>query len=69
MIAGLPLVCTERVEHYYKSMGWSLFHKDIEINTINYPHVYVLRPKNLTCSKVVYELAKYIDTLVRALIM
>jgi len=43
LIAGLPLVCTERVEHYYKSMGWSLFHENIAINTINNPHAHVLR--------------------------
>ena len=43
LIAGLPLVCTERVEHYYKPIGWYLFHENIAINTINNPHVYVLR--------------------------
>ena len=43
LIAGLPLVCTKRVEYYYKSMGWSLFHENIEINTFNNPHVHVLR--------------------------
>ena len=43
LIAGLPLVCTEKVEHYYKSMAWSIFHENIAINTINNPHVHVLR--------------------------
>ena len=43
LIAGLPQICTEEVEHYYKSMGWSLFRENIAINTINYPHVHVLR--------------------------
>jgi len=43
LIAGLPLICTERAEHYYKSIGWSSFHETIIINTINYPHVHVLR--------------------------
>jgi len=43
LIAGLPLVCAERVEHYYKSMGWSLFYENIAMNTINYHHVHVLR--------------------------
>ena len=26
-LAGLPLILSERVEHHYKSMGWSLFHE------------------------------------------
>ena len=43
LIAGLHLVCTERVEHYYKSIGWSLFYKNIVINTFNNPYVHVLR--------------------------
>jgi len=43
LIAGLPLICTGRAEHYYKSMGWSSFHEIARINTINNPHVHVLR--------------------------
>ena len=27
LIAGLPLILAERVEHHYKSMGWSLFYE------------------------------------------
>ena len=27
LIAGLLLILAERVEHHYKSMGWSLFHE------------------------------------------
>jgi len=27
LIAGLPLILAERAGHYYKSMGWSLFHE------------------------------------------
>jgi len=27
LIAGLPLILSERVEHHYKSMGWSLFYE------------------------------------------
>jgi len=27
LIAGLPLILAERVEHHYQSMGWSLFHE------------------------------------------
>jgi len=27
LIAGLPLILSERVEHYYKSIGWSLFYE------------------------------------------
>ena len=43
LIAGLPLICTERAEYYYKSMGWSSFYEIVRINTINNPHVHVLR--------------------------
>jgi len=27
LIAGLPLILAERVEHHYKSIGWSLFYE------------------------------------------
>jgi len=27
LIAGLPLILSERVKHHYKSMGWSLFYE------------------------------------------
>ena len=44
MVAGLPLICTEMAEHYYKVVGRTHIHdSNTIINTINYPHVHVLR--------------------------
>jgi hypothetical protein len=47
LIAGLPLIFTERAEHYYKSMGWSPFYKIVIINTINLPLCPHATPVNL----------------------
>jgi hypothetical protein len=47
LIAGLPLILTERAEHYYKSMGWSPFHKITIINIINLPLCSCALPVNL----------------------
>jgi hypothetical protein len=47
LIAGLPLICAERAEHYYKSMGWSLFHEITIIHTINSTSCSSVLPVNL----------------------
>jgi hypothetical protein len=48
MVAGLPLTCIKGGALGYKSTGRSRIYDSITtINTINYPHVYMLRLLNL----------------------
>jgi hypothetical protein len=55
LIAGLPLILTERAEHYYKSMGWSPFHKITIINSINLPSCSCALPVNLDKSYIPFH--------------